>query len=166
MAAGAACGRYESLIAKTIEILEATDPALLDAAYFDPARLEELAIDPRAYDFDHPANKRPNYQFGTWDLHRIDNQGYYRRFVAQQVTLDALIERVEQAKDDSGEQLLFESAAAFAGTILMASGITGSGPDSHTSDVSLGNLAAADCRISRRLLRSASCRSRQRKPGC
>ena len=25
-------------------------------------------FDPRAYDFDHPVNKRPNYLFGQWDM--------------------------------------------------------------------------------------------------
>ena len=49
-----------------------------------------MALDPRAYDFDHPVNRRPNYHFGQWDPHHIDNRGYYSRFVLQQVTLDAL----------------------------------------------------------------------------
>ena len=57
--------------------------------------MDELAFDPRAYDFDHPANKRPNYHFGQWDPHLIDNQGRYRRFVVQQVTLDALMQRLD-----------------------------------------------------------------------
>ena len=52
----------------------------------------ELALDPRAYDFDHPVNKRPNYHFGQWDPHAIDPRGFYHRFVVQQVTLDALDE--------------------------------------------------------------------------
>ena len=62
-----------------------------------PGHLDELAVDPRAYDFDHPANKRPNYHFGQWDPHQIDNQGRYRRFVVQQVTLDALMHRLHEA---------------------------------------------------------------------
>ena len=57
---------------------------------FRPAALEELALDPRAYDFDHPVNKRPNYHFGQWDPHCIDNQGRYRRFIVQQVTAPGL----------------------------------------------------------------------------
>ncbi|MDH3717417.1 MAG: hypothetical protein OES79_04790, partial [Planctomycetota bacterium] len=137
---GAACGRYERLIAKTIEILESTNATLLEQAYFDLARVAELAIDPRAYDFDHPANKRPNYQFGTWDLQRTDDEGYYCRFVVQQVTLDALARRIDEAQDAPPDDLLVESAAALAGTILMASGVCGRGPDTHSSDVSLGNL--------------------------
>ena len=70
---------------------------MLRNAYFDPELLDELAFDPRAYDFDHPVNKRPNYHFGQWDPHHLDNQGRYRRFVVQQVTLDVLLERVERA---------------------------------------------------------------------
>ena len=42
---------------------------------FFPDAMSELAFDPRAYDFDHPANKRPNYHFGEWDPHCIDNKG-------------------------------------------------------------------------------------------
>ena len=44
-----------------LKLLEDTDDHLLAQAYFDPDLLDELSIDPRAYDFDHPANKRPNY---------------------------------------------------------------------------------------------------------
>ncbi|NIP69397.1 MAG: hypothetical protein GTO04_09525 [Planctomycetales bacterium] len=137
---GVACGPYEQLIARTIAILAATNPTLLEQAYFDLARLAELAIDPRPYDFDHPANKRPNYQFGTWDLQLIDEEGYYCRFVIQQVSLDALARRIQEAQDAAAEDLLLESAAALAGTILMASGVCGRGPDTHSSEISLGNL--------------------------
>ena len=35
---------------------------------------------------------------------------------------------------------MFEAAAVLAGTILMASGTTGNGPDCHNSDVTLSNL--------------------------
>ncbi len=38
------------------------------------------------------------------------------------------------------EELLFEAAAVLAGTILMASGTTGNGPECHNSDVTLSNL--------------------------
>ena len=75
-------------------------------AYFDPDLLDELAIDPRAYDFDHPANKRPNYHFGQWDPHHIDNKGRYRRFVVQQVTLDALMRRLTDTPDIPRDELL------------------------------------------------------------
>ena len=55
------------------------------------AALEELAIDPRAFDFLHPAASRPNYLFGLWDPARIDEQGRYRRMVVQQATLDGVL---------------------------------------------------------------------------
>jgi hypothetical protein len=139
--AGVAVGRYSELISATLEILRQTDPHLLARAWFDPNLLEELAYDPRAYDFDHPVNKRPNYHFGTWDPHRIDNKGNYRRFVTQQVTLDALLARVESlANTLPREELLIEAAAVLAGTILMASGTCGSGPDAHDSSTTLATL--------------------------
>ncbi len=138
--AGAAAGDYEALVARTITILEQTDRVLLDAAWFDPARLDELAFDPRAYDFNHPANKRPNYHFGQWDPHRIDNTGHFRRFVMQQVTLDGLLTRVSEASDLPADQRLMEAAAVLAGTILMASGTSGSSPETHDSSVTLSKL--------------------------
>jgi hypothetical protein len=140
--AGVATGKYEQVISRTLEILRSTSPDLLADAWFDPALLQELALDPRAYDFDHPVNKRPNYHFGQWDPNHIDNKGFYRRFVLQPLTLDSLLSRVEEA-DQWGrprEELLFEASAVLAGTILMASGTSGNGPNCHGSDVTLSTL--------------------------
>ncbi len=138
--AGVAYGPYHELIEKTLEILQSTDPDLLRQAWFDPAMLDELALDPRACDFDHPVNRRRNHHFGGWDPHHIDNRGFYRRFVLQQVTLDALRGRVEQSDPIPRDQRLFEAAAVLAGTMLMGSGISGSGPDSHDSGTTLATL--------------------------
>ena len=139
--AGTSVGRYAKLIEGALEILGSTNSDLLDATYFDPAVLDELAMDPRAYDFDHPANKRPNYHFGQWDPHHINQQGRYSRFVVTQVTLDALIERVERFKNRYPEgELLFEASAVLAGVILMAAGISGQGPDTHDSETTLATL--------------------------
>ncbi|MFP6692284.1 MAG: hypothetical protein VB875_04635, partial [Pirellulales bacterium] len=138
--AGAAYGPYEALVLKTIEILAATNPTLCDQAHFDLSRMEELAIDPRSYDFDHPVNKRPNYQFGQWDPHCIDNKGFYRRFIIQQVTIDALLCRVETNGEIDKNELLAEAAAALAGVILMSSSVSGWGPAAHSSDVTLSKL--------------------------
>ncbi len=138
--AGVSVGRYREIIQRALDILRATDPALLRAAYFDPDLLDELAVDPRAYDFDHPVNKRPNYHFGQWDPHHLDSQGRYRRFVVQQVTLDVLLDRVEQPGELPREEVLLEAAAVLCGTMLMASGTSGSGPDAHDSAVTLSTL--------------------------
>ncbi|MEX2172602.1 MAG: hypothetical protein WD851_25000 [Pirellulales bacterium] len=140
--AGVGAGPYEELIARTLTVLRETDATLLRESWFNPELLEELALDPRAYDFDHPVNKRPNYHFGQWDPHRIDNSGYYRRFVLQPLALEALLSRVEQAGavGAAREDLLFEAAAVLAGTMLMASGTSGNGPGCHGSDVSLSTL--------------------------
>ena len=138
--AGVAKGRYHDLVQQAFEILESTDPDLLSQAWFDPELLGELALDPRAFDFDHPVNRRPNYHFGCWDPHRIDNKGRYDRFVLKQVTVDAMLARVEENKDLPHEEVLFEAAAVLAGTMLMGSGISGNGPDCHDSDTSLATL--------------------------
>ncbi|MEX0677447.1 MAG: hypothetical protein WD063_10255 [Pirellulales bacterium] len=138
--AGVGTGRYREVVEKALEILRTTDEAILREAYFDPQLVDELALDPRAYDFDHPVNKRPNYHFGQWDPHHIDHQGRYRRFVAQQVTFDVLLERVDEHGELSRDEVLVEAAAVLAGTILMASGTSGNGPDAHDSSTTLSTL--------------------------
>ncbi len=140
--AGVSAGPYEAVIARTLEILRDTPAELLADAWFAPELLEELALDPRAYDFDHPVNKRPNYHFGQWDPNRIDNKGYYRRFVLQPLMLNSLLVRVQEASGVGldEQELLFEAAAVLAGTILMASGTSGNGPGCHDSEVTLGTL--------------------------
>lgn len=137
--AGVAVGAYRELIERTLSVLRETDPELLAEANFDLERLDELACDPRAYDFYHPVNRRPNYQFGQWDPHLIDNRGYYRRFVLQQVTLNALLARCEQC-DLPRDEVLSEAAAVLAGTMLMASAMSGHGPEAHDSNTTLATL--------------------------
>jgi hypothetical protein len=138
--AGVAHGRYHVVVAKALDLLAQTDPAILGDAYFDPKLLDELALDPRAYDHTHPVNRRPNYVFGEWDPHHLDNQGRYRRYVARRLSLDALLDRVEQPGDLSREEMLFEASAVLAGTLLMATGISGNGPSAHDSTVTLAGL--------------------------
>ncbi len=60
--------------------------------------------------------------------------------MVQQVTLDTLLERVERAAEPMREELLVEAAAVLAGTMLMASGTSGSGPDAHDSSTTLSTL--------------------------
>lgn len=138
--AGVAWGRYQELVGKALQILSATAPGILADACFDLQLLDELALDPRGYDFDHPADKRPNYCFGEWDPHLIDNRGNYRRFVVRAVTLEGLWQRVASERGPQRDELLFEAAAVLACTILMAAGVSGSGPTTHDSSVTLGNL--------------------------
>jgi hypothetical protein len=147
--AGVAFGRYEAIITAALEILRQTDASLAAEASFDLAAMDELAFDPRGFDYGHPANRRPNYLFGEWDPHVIDNKGRYRRFVVRQVVLDALIRvpsteyRVpSQQHSELGTRysVLFEQGAVLAGTILMASGVSGEGPTAYDSDTRLGTL--------------------------
>ncbi len=138
--AGVTYGPEHEVLQAALDLLAETDRDLLARAYFDPNLLDELAVDPRAYDFDHPANKRPNYHFGQWDPAHIDNQGRYRRFVVQQVTLDSLMQRLHDPSDLPRDELLFEAASVLAGTVLMASGISGEGPTTHDSGATLAKL--------------------------
>ncbi|MEW4455352.1 hypothetical protein AB1L30_21970 [Bremerella sp. JC817] len=140
--AGACLGRHQEIVEKTLELLQATDADILQDAGFDPENLDELAIDPRAYDFEHPVNKRPNYQFGQWDPDHIDLNGNYSRFVVQQVTLEALTDRVDRnpPEDLSHEDLVYEAAAVLAGVVLMGAGISGSGPGAYDSEMTLSKL--------------------------
>jgi hypothetical protein len=137
---GVTAGPYEIVVTECLEILKRADSDILRRAFFEFEKMDELAIDPRAYDFDHPVNQRPNYHFGQWDPNLIDNSGYYRRFVVQQVTLDALLARTREEASLPEDELLREAAAVLAGTILMASGISGNGPGAFASTVQLATL--------------------------
>ncbi len=138
--AGIDCGTHQELIAKTMEILRAAPTELLEVAFFDPELMDELAVDPRAYDFDHPVNKRVNYVFGQWDPHHIDGRGRYRRYVVTSVTFEALWNRVDAERELPREELLYEAAAVLAGTLLMGSGVSGRGPDTHDSATTLASM--------------------------
>ena len=142
---GVAVGRYHDITHQAIEILRETDPHILRAAHFDTDRLSELAIDPRAFDFDHPINQRPNHHFGEWDSQQIDGSGFFRRFIVHQVTIDALSSRAESSAADPEnpidlDEALYEAAAVMAGTMLMGSGISGAGPGTYDSNTTLGKL--------------------------
>ncbi|HXG12165.1 MAG TPA: hypothetical protein VNK04_20590 [Gemmataceae bacterium] len=138
--AGVARGRYHDLVARALDILAATDPAILAEAQFDLQLLDEFAFDPRAYDHGHPANRRPNYVFGEWDPHHLDSQGRFRRYVARQVTLDALLDRVVNRGPLDRDEVLFEAAAVLAGTVLMAAGTSGPSPTAYDSSTTLATL--------------------------
>jgi hypothetical protein len=138
--AGVAWGRYHEVVSKALEILAGTDGNTLAEAGLDLDLLDELALDLRAYDHAHPVNRRPNYVFGEWDPHHLDNQGRYRRYVVRKVTIDALLDRVEGPSPlDRGERL-FEAAAVLAGTILMACGVSGPAVGAHDSGTTLATL--------------------------
>ena len=138
--AGVSAGPYQQIIQLALDALRSTHPDILHSASFDPEHVEELSLDPRAYDFDHPVNRRPNYHFGGWDERSISQDGFYNRLIVRQVTLDSLLSRINDERELDPDELLKEAAAVLAGTILMASGITGWGPGAYTSDVTLGSL--------------------------
>lgn len=137
---GVATGKYQRLIAQAWTVLESTDAEILAEAAFDPARLDEIAVDPRAYDFDHPVHKRPNHQFGQWDPHRLDRSGYFCRFVLHEVTLDAIWSWTVESTGVSQEERLMEAGTVLAGVILMSAAIDGRGPDTHDSATTLATL--------------------------
>ncbi|NBW87005.1 MAG: hypothetical protein EBR23_09305, partial [Planctomycetia bacterium] len=144
-AAGTPHGRYARLVGDAIEILRQAPEDLLRQADFDLAMLEELAIDPRAFDFLHPAASRPNYLFGLWDPGRIDEQGHYRRMVVQQATLDGILSWPAAAagagRADADVSLLrWEASAVLAGVMLMASGLSGHGPGALQAGMPLAEL--------------------------
>src|SRR5262245_61929701 len=137
--AGVAHGRYREMVKLALGILEKTDHDLLHEACFDPQLLDELAFDPRPYDHGHPVNRRPNYLFGEWDPHCIDEQGRFRRFVVRKATLDAILTRVpdKDLPDATRNERIQETGAVLAGTILMAAGTSGSGPTTFDATITL-----------------------------
>lgn len=136
---GTAEGRYKPILDYALKLIRTAPAEILNAAQFDIDSLEEIAIDPRAYDFEHPVNKRPNYHFGQWDPHHLNPGGYYNRFIVQQIILDSL-ERRCNCDEHLRPEMVFESGAVLAGTILMASSICGRSPDSFDSETSIASL--------------------------
>ncbi len=157
---GVALGQYQRLIEETIKTLKTTPDDLLYQAHFGLEKMDEIAIDLRAHDHLHPVNKRTNYMFGEWDPHVIDNQGYYRRFIIRKLILDSLLAWIDENKEIPLQERLQDAAAVLSGTMLMASSISGSGPDTHSSDTSLTSLLPKVARqrddYYNRLLASAS----------
>ena len=140
---GAAVGPYQTIVRMATELIRAAPGEILRAAKFNPEFLDELAIDPRAFDFDHPINKRPNHHFGTWDEQQVGPDGYFRRFIIHQVTLDGLLRRVRKELADGNiakEELETEAAAVLACTMLMASAISGDRVGAWDSETTLGAL--------------------------
>lgn len=136
--AGALAGQYQPVINEAVELLRSAPVSVLSTAHYDFSRMDELAVDVRAYDHDHPMFKRTNYLFGEWDPHHIDGKGYYRRFVIRQIILDALMGWIHSAKDR--EEAIFDAASVLCGTMLMASAISGDGPNCHDSTITLSSL--------------------------
>ncbi len=120
-----------------------------------PAGSTSSPSNPRAYDFDHPVNRRPNYHFGGWDPHAIDNAGFYRRFVFQQVTLDGLIEprRAERRTRAGGAAIGGRGRAGGDDP----DGFGGFGERAGSARLldDAEHADPADCRLPRRVLRAA-----------
>ena len=138
--AGAAHGVYHDLIEQTVAFLSTTPADIMRESHFDLNRMQELALDVRAHDHTHPVNKRTNYMFGEWDPHQIDNKGYYQRFILRNIILDALLDWINTVDNISHEEALYDASAVLSGTMLMASAISGSGPGTHSSDITLTSL--------------------------
>lgn len=138
--AGAAAGRYQPLIEATLEFIRGLPEDMTGPAHFSLDNLDELCLDTRAHDHLHPVNKRTNYMFGEWDPEVIDTKGFYRRFVIRSIILDSLQQWMETPNEIPPDELLFDASAVLAGTILMASAISGSGPGTYNSSVSLTSL--------------------------
>jgi len=134
---GPSKGRFNAVIGGALQLLHEADPGLRNDAWLDLDVLEELALDPRAYDHQHPANQRPGYQFGEWDLQRLNERGRYTRFVTRRVILKTLEKWLSSATATSAinaEERVREASAVLAGTILLASGVAGGGPGDLTSE--------------------------------
>lgn len=144
--AGTSYSPYSTLVQQALDILNDVDPSLLSEGNFDLQNLDELSMDVRGYDHSHPANLRPNYFFGEWDPHYIDEQGRFRRFVVRKALLDVLKDRVDNSTEKS-EESAFEAAAVLAGTILMAASVSGRMAGTHEASASLAKLIPGIARV-------------------
>lgn len=137
---GVASGPYEVLIESTLSFIRQLPDHMTAPAHFHWEHLEELCLDVRAHDHLHPVNKRTNYMFGEWDPETISVGGFYTRFVVRSIILDSLNYWIENSSEIPLEERMFDASAVLAGTILMASAISGAGPDTYDSSVSLTSL--------------------------
>ncbi|MCR9202561.1 MAG: hypothetical protein NXI04_28300, partial [Planctomycetaceae bacterium] len=137
---GVASGPYQELIESTLNFIRQLPDHMTAPAHFHLAHLDELCLDVRAHDHLHPVNKRTNYMFGEWDPDTISVSGFYTRFVVRSIILDSLNYWIENSSDIPLEERMFDASAVLAGTILMASAISGAGPDTYDSSVSLTSL--------------------------
>ncbi len=141
--AGVACCRYGPLVWWTLKILQEVPDSIALQADFDFEQLEEIALDPRPLDFQHPLQHRPNNIYGSWDLHRLDRSGRYCRYIVQKANLDFLCRWVAE-KLNSGQAdpqvTIFQAAGVLANTTLMAMGISGGHPSAIPSTENLGRL--------------------------
>lgn len=141
--AGVGYGPYQQLIDRMLQVLRDTDESYLAESHFDLDLVDELALDPRAYDHTHPVNNRPGYSFGEWDPHHLDSQGRYRRLVLRPMILETLqhwINDQTRDKNTDTDALLWHAAVALGGTVLLASGISGDRPETHDSHSSLATI--------------------------
>jgi hypothetical protein len=137
---GAAVGPYEELIKSTVAFMRTLPDELVSTSHFSIDRMSELSLDMRSHDHLHPVNKRTNYVFGEWDPDEIDTKGFYRRFIVRRLIIDSLIDWIHRDSKTADTERLFDASAVLAGTILMASAISGSGPQTYDSSVSLTSL--------------------------
>ncbi len=103
---GVAYGPYYEIISTALQDPPRDRPGNLEGGPFFNGCSFGISPRPKAYDFDHPVNKRPNYHFGQWDPNLIDLDGNYRRFVIQQVCLDALMARLREERDLPANELV------------------------------------------------------------
>lgn len=140
---GVAFCSYGPLIHWAVRILSEIPERIALQADFDFEQLEELAFDPRSLDFQHPVQHRPNYIYGSWDLHRLNQSGRFSRYVAQKAILDFLCrwiaDQVAAGRADH-QTIVFQAAGVLATTVLMAMGITGGSPSAIPSTENLGRL--------------------------
>ncbi|MCF0233765.1 MAG: hypothetical protein HUK22_02150, partial [Thermoguttaceae bacterium] len=145
---GCAAGKYSVIVEHALEIWRSTPPKLLRVAGLDLEKLDEFSIDPRAYDFDHPVNRRPNYSFGTWDDRSVDEDGFYRRFIVHQATVDSMARRYWNAETpELRAQYAYETGAVLAGTVLMSSAVSGGCVQAYDSTMSVGELMQIIARL-------------------
>ncbi|MEZ6059837.1 MAG: hypothetical protein R3C19_05700 [Planctomycetaceae bacterium] len=137
---GAAAGEYCTLVRATLDFIRGLPEDLTVPAHFQLNNLDELSLDVRAHDHLHPVNKRTNYMFGEWDPEDISTRGYYRRFVLRKIILDSLLKWLQDGDPTQFSERLYDASAVLAGTILMASAISGSGPQTYDSSMSLTSL--------------------------
>ena len=121
--AGVASGRYHDLITATLDVLRRP----IAKSSIAPVRSRICSASwPRSAGLRLRSSRQQAPQLPVRPVGpaTIDNSGNYRRFVLQAVTLDALLDRVNEQDRGDKYELLAEAAAVLAGTMLMAAGVS------------------------------------------
>ncbi len=143
---GLAYFKFEREVELFLECLRRTPEALLESCGIVLDAITEIAVDPRVYDYLHPAWHRPGHVFGEYDPERVSVSGYYERFVIRAWLLEAARAYRRHYLDGNAgvqEELVdYQAGVGLAATALLAVAVSGAQPGARSAEQTLAKTAA------------------------